>query len=143
MKLTEENIREAIRQALKENVFDEGAIHNPEKRWAQDELELMLDNNDGQFYNVVYDTLKKKALRGVQLDPQKLANARFVVDKVRQYAKELIEFIDGDPERMPTIEDRKNAALAFAERMIEAVNYDVENERKQQQQTNVNNNPNM
>ena len=76
------------------------------------------------------------------MDPQKLANARFVVDKVRQYAKEVVEFVDGDPERMPTIEDRRNAALWFAEYIIDEVNLDIERER-QQQQGNVNNNPNM
>lgn len=134
MKLDENSLKRVIKEAFEEALCSENYPgHSDDKSWAQNELELMLMNNDGNFYNTVYNVCKKKALKGIQLEPQKLANARFVVDKVKQYARDLMEFIEDDKSKIPTIEDRRNAALCFAEDVIEEVNYQVQNERNNQE----------
>lgn len=107
----QESVTKAIKKVLKEDY--EGLSHNARN------LYLMLENNDGMWFNWLHNALIKKAKRGVELSVEQLANSVTVKAKIREYAKEMIENEYNDGPITP--EDKQMAALQFAERMLASV----------------------
>ena len=91
---------------------------------------LMLEKNDSNFYNSLFNVLVKKAKRGVQLSAEKLANSSVVMNQSRKMRKDLNEMNEGS--NYATMSDDKKGRMMFAQNMIENVGYEVErlNEKK-------------
>lgn len=85
---------------------------------------LMLENNDGNFYNSLFNALVKKAKRGVKLSAEKLANSSVVMNQSRKMRKELNEM--NEDSNYATMSDDKKGRLMFAQNLIENVGYEVE-----------------
>lgn len=83
------------------------------------DIVLMLENNDGQFYNMIYDMLLKKAKRGLKLDIDTLANSSIVKNQSRKMRKDLNEIMD-DP-NYTNMEHDRMARKIFAKNMIDLV----------------------
>lgn len=115
IRLTESDLHRIVSESVKKvlNEDYEGLSHNA---WN---LYLMLENNDGMWFNWLQNALLKKAKRGAELSVEQLANSSVVKTKIREYAKEMIEneYNDGPI----TQEDKRTAALQFAERMLTSV----------------------
>ena len=124
MKINESQLKrivsEAVKNVVKKTLNEDYDMLSNNAR----NLYLMLENNDGVWFNWLKNALIKKAKRGVELSVEQLANASVVKTKLREYVKECIanEWCDGPI----TMEDKKAAALEFAERMIESVSECVE-----------------
>lgn len=85
---------------------------------------LMLENNDGNFYNSLFNALVKKAKRGAQLSVEKLANSSVVMNQSRKMRKELNEM--NEDSNYATMSDDKKGRMLFAQNLIENVGYEVE-----------------
>ena len=83
------------------------------------EIVLMLENNDGQFYNIIYDMLLKKAKRGLKLDIDTLANSSIVKNQSRKMRKDLNEIMDDS--NYTNMEHDRMARKIFAKNMIDLV----------------------
>lgn len=86
------------------------------------EIYLMLENNDGRWYNSLFDQLMKKAKNGKELSVDKLAESTTVKNQARKQAKVL-----KDAGWNVTLSDVKEGRQIFAAQMIKLVLESVEN----------------
>lgn len=118
--MTDDEMEEAVEE------FDEinDSYSENDEDIVANNLCLMLENNDGNFYNSLFNALLKKAKRGVSLSAEQLANSQVVMNQSRKMRKELNEM--NEDSNYATMRDDKLARNMFAENMIESVYNEVD-----------------
>lgn len=85
------------------------------------EIYLMLENNDGNWYNTLWNSLKRKAERGSELSVDKLAESENVKRKARSYRKILNDSRFDNDMAITTLADEKEGRKLFAASIITLV----------------------
>lgn len=93
--------------------------------WPSRHMCLMLENNNGDFYNFLYRSCLKKAKRGVSLSVEQLAESSTVKNEARKWRKYANEVCDFNT----TLADEKEGRLMFAQNMIDAVMFDIQHSK--------------
>ena len=86
----------------------------------------MLENNDGDFWNGLWNDLLKKAKRGVELDIDTLANSQVVKNQARKMRKDLNDIRREDGYPMVSLDSDKKGRYLFAEAMLRSVKDELE-----------------
>lgn len=85
------------------------------------EIYLMLENNDGNWYNALWKSLETKAKRGSELSVDKLADSETVKRKARSYRKLLNDSRFDNGMEITTLADEKEGRKLFAASIITLV----------------------
>lgn len=108
--------------SLKKRLHKKGLAGN---NWPARHMCLMLENNNGDFYNWLYQACLKKAKRGVDLSVVQLAESSTVKAEAKKWRKYANETCDFDT----SLADEKEGRRMFAQNMIDAVMFDIQHSK--------------